>query len=1290
MGWSENCISRRKGYTLVWIGIYFFIFFYMSDFSQFTRKYSLSKTLRFELKPAKETTKKLLEENKVFQNDKNKKLKYIQTKSFFDQLHRDFIKESFQNVEFSRLSDFYENWKLYKKDKKTNEKLYKKSVENLRKEAVSFLDANWKNWAQKYKSTGLKKDNIEILFEEGIFNILDLRYGDDIGSKITDTETWELISIFHGWKGFTGYFTKFFETRRNFYKTDGTGTAVATRIVDQNLARYLENLELFERIKDKIDLEDVKRIFPDFAKIGTIENYNTCILQEGIDSYNRVLGWYIKENGEKIKGINESINLYRQAHKDEKIPFFRSLDKQIGSEKVVFLETIDTPEEFRKMFEEFVSKSTEKVTLLKNCLNNFFLSESFDWIFLSKESLNTIAHKWIDAGNMKLFHESLFVILKKEGAKHDTKEDEYHFPDFVRVSDIKKSLSDIATESFFWKNRYLYEKAENPNGFLTLDDSLWVGFIQIFSYEFSSLFERIEKDDEWQNIQCGYNISNLNIRKLLEDSGYNSNDEENKKLIKSFADDVLRVYQMGKYFAIEKKRQWNPDNLEIGEFYSHPEIGYDIFYTDSYKIIVQGYNDIRNYLTKNPWSEEKWKLNFENSNLATGWPDSPEGNTQYCTFIFRKEGRHYLWITDFSKILDSERSSQAYVINWDYYEKMVYKQVDAKTLYWSVYKWLFGTKYSDDQLKLWDQELIQRIRKVLETRVHIFDEFTDIIKKIDLHFFNTAKDLAKMISDGSFYKISFVKISSDFLEKWVYDFWKKNGENKQKILYLFEISNQDFSSWKTGQKNLHTLYFEHIFSKENREANFPLKLNGQAELFFRPASIKAQWEKRKFSREIVAKKRYTEDKIFFHVPFTLNRTQWNIYGFNAEINNFLAHNPDINILGIDRGEKHLAYYSIIDQKGNIIESDSLNTVNGVNYGEKLADTAEKRKQARQDWQAVEGIKNLKKGYISAVVHKLTDLIIEHNAIVVFEDLNMRFKQIRGWIEKSVYQQLEKDLINKLNYLVIKWEMNPERAGHLLNAYQLTDPFTSFQEMGKQTGIIFYTQASHTSKIDPVTGWRPHLYLKYSSAEQAKKEIKKFTSILWNPQNKSFDISYDIKNFSTQKEYPSNTCWTVCSCVERYRWDKTMNQNMWGYIYYSSLTPEFERLFTEYHIDIHGDIREQITYLDSKGNEKFFKSFLFLFSLICQIRNTNKADPDENRQDFILSPVTPFFDTRDQRNRERWLPRNGDENGAYNIARKWLIILGKINRYNEENKNCDTLGWKHLSISQGEWDNYTKK
>ena len=159
--------------------------------------------------------------------------------------------------------------------------------------------------------------------------------------------------------------------------------------------------------------------------------------------------------------------------------------------------------------------------------------------------------------------------------------------------------------------------------------------------------------------------------------------------------------------------------------------------------------------------------------------------------------------------------------------------------------------------------------------------------------------------------------------------------------------------------------------------------------------------------------------MFLHFPIELNYARGQEGNFNAKINNFLASNHDINIIGVDRGEKHLAYYSVINQKQEILESGSLNEITGINYADKLEEKAKNREQARKDWQTVEGIKDLKKGYISQVVRKLADLAIKHNAIIVFEDLNMRFKQIRGGIEKSAYQQLEKALIEKLNFLVQK-------------------------------------------------------------------------------------------------------------------------------------------------------------------------------------------------------------------------------------------------------------------------------
>jgi len=1309
-------------------------------FSDFTNQYSLSKTLRFELKPEGKT-QQMLEEAQVFIKDETIQKKYEKTKPYFDRLHREFVNEALQNAVLSGLDGYLEifkEWKLERnsKVKKENGKKLQIKEKSLREEVVKFFDAQGEKWAKEY--AGLKNKNIEILFEEAVFeSVLKERYQNDSIQKngkilpveVLDESTGKIISIFSSWKGFSGYFTKFFATRRNFYKDDGTATALATRIIDQNLKRFCDNILIFEDAKEKkVDFSEVENNFgKSLSEIFSLELYNSCLLQGGIDFYNKILGGETKTSGEKLKGLNECINLRKQ-QTGEKLSFFKALDKQILSEKEAFLDGIQTDEEFLKVLKRFQAVVEEKTKNLKALFVDFVSYQekySLEQTYLSKEAFNTISHKWTN--ETEAFESNLFDVLKKAkivSSSAKKKDGGYSFPDFIALSFLKESLEKVSIERF-WKEKYYKNENDSLKGFLELTskENIWKQFLGIFSFEFSSLFEReiiIQETGEKKII--GYDSFQKSFDALLRDFKC---DQNAKIVIKEFADNVLTIYQMAKYFALEKKRKWIGDDYETGEFYDNPDFGYKkCFYDKAYEEIVQVYNNLRNYLTKKPYSEAKWKLNFEKPTLANGWPDSPDGNTQYCSFIFRNKEKYFLGVTDFPTIFDKSKFPEAYKDDQGGFEKMVYKQVDAKTLYGSVYAGIFGTKYSDDQGILNDQDILQRMKQVLETRVQFFPEFSKFIRKINNNQYTTAKELAREISEGAFYNISFIPISKQYLERGIYSILKnKLGELKEKKLYLFQIKNKDWNEGVIGMKNLHTLYFESLFSAENIADNFPVKLNGQAEIFYRPrteesklgyredkdGSIRTFIDKRDNDKRknVVKNRRYNEDKIFFHVPLTLNRTKPAVSArqFNDELNNFLANNPEINIIGVDRGEKHLAYYSVITQKGEILERGSLNSVKGgnnqeINYAEKLEVKSKNREQARKDWQAVEGIKDLKKGYISQVVRKLADLAIEHNAIIVFEDLNMRFKQIRGGIEKSIYQQLEKALIEKLNFLVNKGEKDPKKAGHLLRAYQLTAPFETFKDMGKQTGIIFYTQAAYTSRIDPVTGWRPHLYLKYSSAEKAKIDILQFSKIEF--VNNRFEFTYDIKNFQNAKEYPKNTVWTICSSVERFRWNKKLNNNRGGYTHYINLTDgktdnknskstkpdNIKELFEKYGIDIKGNIKGQIQSLNVKGNEKFFEHFIFFINLICQIRNTQKEkDGDEN--DFILLPVEPFFDSRKVKSGDS-LPQNGDDNGAYNIARKGIIVLEKISDFKNRNGNCDKMEWGDLNISHAEWDNFAQQ
>ncbi len=225
----------------------------MSIFDQFTGKYSLSKTLRFELRPIWNTTKMLDEEN-IFETDRIRRKKYEETKPWIDELHREFIQDTLSVFRFTNLKPYQIAFEAWQKDKKL--KLAKgalTSEENkLREEIVAQFNATAKKWVEKYPDLKLKKIDTGVLFEAGIFRVLKEKYKNEGGTTI-QTEDGENINIFGDWNKWTGYFKKFFQTRKNFYSDGDESTAVAYRIINQNLRRFIQNIQLFEQAKNKID-----------------------------------------------------------------------------------------------------------------------------------------------------------------------------------------------------------------------------------------------------------------------------------------------------------------------------------------------------------------------------------------------------------------------------------------------------------------------------------------------------------------------------------------------------------------------------------------------------------------------------------------------------------------------------------------------------------------------------------------------------------------------------------------------------------------------------------------------------------------------------------------------------------------------------------------------------------------------------------------------------------------------------------------------------------------------------
>jgi CRISPR-associated protein Cpf1 len=531
----------------------------------------------------------------------------------------------------------------------------------------------------------------------------------------------------------------------------------------------------------------------------------------------------------------------------------------------------------------------------------------------------------------------------------------------------------------------------------------------------------------------------------------------------------------------------------------------------------------------------------------------------------------------------------------------------------------------------------------------------------EFHFSETKKyenlaDFYKEVEKDS-YNVHFRnKIWSSYINEKV-----KNWE-----LYLFEIYNKDFAEGKAGKENLHTIYFKWLFEENNLKKPV-LKLNWEAEIFFREKSLDEKIDKeRKTKREIIENRRYTKDKILFHCPIKLNFAEHN-ENVNLEINNYIAENSDkIKILWIDRGEKHLAYYSLIEIDSfwnwKIKESWSLNEINNwkkdVNYYNLLDWKEQEKKEGKNKWKYDTNIKELKEWYISQIIHKITKLAIENNAIIIFEDLNMWFKRWRQKIEKQIYQKLEKALIEKLSYLVFK-NKNFWEKWNYLSAIQLTSPFTTFKDMWKQTGIIFYTEASYTSTTCPKCGWRKNIYIKYKNKVSAEKDLKKFDKIYFENDNfifeyktsnfwkwsdeivKLFSNRERLKNFRSEK---ANNQF-ITESVDIVNWLKGILEKVWiNYKTWGNLVDEI--------------ILKWMEKIDSDKN--LFQSLYYYSNLVLQIRNSKTGDNSRN-WDFILCPHCDF-DSRKEN--EIWV-KNWDDNGAYNIARKWILIIDKIKKWKKD-------------------------
>lgn len=913
-----------------------------NSLDQFTNLYQLQKTLRFELKPVGKTLEHI-EKKGLLTQDEQRSESYQRMKKTIDGYHKHFIELAMSQVKLTHLEEFAKLYFESPETKKTDDfkERFEKVQEKLRKEIVQGFNTGE---AKEIFAKIDKKELITQLLEEWI-----------------QKQKEQNIYFDESFKTFTTYFIGFHENRKNMYTDKPQSTAIAYRLIHENLPRFLYNIKIFKQITEKLGDQKIEEIEKELksllqgtrlSEIFELGYYNKLLTQRGIDFFNSIIGGYTESDGKtKVRGINEFVNTeYNQKIDDKKnkIPKLKPLYKQILSdresisflpdafeddkEKTASQKVLDSINQYYRDnligFKPDDKDETENILELLKELLKELPTYNLNKIYIRNDkSITDISQKLFgDWSIIKSALEYKFLKTLKIGKKGITKKQEKEKEKCLKQKYFSIAEIEQALLAYKDQNDALKELNENTH--------------PVANY-FHTHFKAQKKEDSDKEFDL---IANIEAKYSCIKDLLNTEYPEDKKLhqdkktiedIKAFLDSLMELLHYVKPLALPKDTTLEKDEI----FYSRFET-----YYEQLQRLIPLYNKVRNFATQKPYSIQKFKLNFENSTLLHGWDENKEADNT-CVLL-RKEGRYYLAIMDkkHNKVFENYPAPE----NGEaFYEKMVYKLLPGPNK--MLPKVFFSDKnigyfkpsnsllenYKNETHKKGEKFNLQHCRELIDFFKNSIEKHEDWrnfgFKFSPTESYEDLSDFYKEVEKQG-YKITFRPVAEYYIEQLV-------NEGK---LYLFQIYNKDFSEYSKGKPNLHTLYWKALFDPENLK-DVVYKLNGQAEIFYRKKSIdnptihkanepienknpNATKKQSIFKYDLIKDRRYTVDKFQFHVPITLNFKAIGNEKINNDVLNYLKNNDDIKIIGLDRGERHLIYLTLINQKGEILKQESLNVI----------------------------------------------------------------------------------------------------------------------------------------------------------------------------------------------------------------------------------------------------------------------------------------------------------------------------------------------------------------------------
>ena len=1274
------------------------------NLSDFTGVFQVSETLTFELRPQGKTEENL-KKSGLLEQDFERAEDYPEVKKFLDEQHKKFLQKVLSGINDIDWHILAAKIAAFQQDK------------DLKSDLEKVQAVYRKNIADKF----IKDDYYTLLVKKATPSKFFAMLMKDPSRASDELKTFARFAC---------YFKGFQENRRNIYSKEAQQISAAYRAVNENFTKFLSAVNIFSSFsKHYPDLiDDINsRVAPlldgkNVADLLRIEEYNQFLPQSGIDFINTVIG-----------EINYAINQYRQQHKEIKtanLPFMPMLFKQILSdrEQAFAIKAFESDTDLCLALKKFVNevrnteingKQTELFSALQQELK--VLNSESD-LFVDSKGLEKISVKTTGYWDTIAAAMSAFAVQNHKNLKAAEKycnQAVFHLKEInswnihTQSSEGKNAAVDITT---FWNGEYsaLLFAAEKK---------LFPAFEEIINQEHDNL----RADKEKVRIIKEYLDTVQDIFHLLKPLAVSAEYGGDLNLLGVLTayytrlEQIIPLYNQTRNYILKKptdvgKIKLMFNNPVFASGWSDPQAnscaifknGQDFYLgilSDKHRTCLSSLpsqdntkedlwqkmelqqmagpvKDLPNLLQiegktvrktgrKDEQSDENKILeelknrylpaeinrirksgsystsneNFSRADLDAYIDFYKERITEYKSdahFHFRKTSQYSNWLS-----FTQDINAQAYQINFsDISKKYIWKLVDEGKLYlFQIWNKDFSPKATGtpNKFTLYWKEIFTQ------------ENLADIVFKLngEAELFLRRRAIEPKITHAVGEKMVNKTIVTDIDEndRAVRQPLPPAVHNEVYLWVNGKITENDLSE--------ETRQYLKMYPLENWETGMPI------------GNAKNRLVVKKVAFDIIKDKRFTEDKYSFHVPVTINfKAPAQPFRFNEKVLEYLTENPDVKIIGLDRGERNLIYLTLIDQQGRILKQKSLNRINGVNYHGKLDQREKERDSARKSWLEIGQIKDLKAGYLSGVIYEIVKMMVEENAIVVMEDLNFGFKRGRMKIEKQIYQKFEKALIEKLNYLVFKDQKDHKAPGGVLAGYQLAGKFESFAKLGKQCGFIFYVPAGFTSKIDPATGFVNLFDTKEcTNVENVKAFFDKFTTIRYSAEKDSFAFEFDYQNFKVHWKDHQNK-WTVYSTKEAWSHEKDKASGKFTAVFHDP-TSEIKGALDQAGVKVKDgfDLLALLRTLPaSRSTASLFQAIFYAFKLSVSLRHSNREI------DKIISPVMDsngeFFNSGS--GVPVFMPQDADANGAFHIALKGLYLLrhgikdGKLGKITHDN------------------------